>query len=98
MNNVHNVVVVEQQREPANFGFVAALLLAGMVALLVQYFWHIVIVVGLILTVAVVHLLVQDHRLRAREVALRADEQNRLFLQGDPRGVYGDGHEGFEQR
>lgn len=89
MNNVHNTVVVEQQREPIVLGGVAMFLLIGILALIVQFFWQIVIVLGFVLTVFVVWLLWRDQQLRARDIALRADEQNRMVLEGDERGIYG---------
>lgn len=97
MKNVQNVVVV-QQREPVTVGLISMLLLAGVIALIIQYFWYIVILALVGFVSFVFWLLLRDHQLRARSIAVRADEQNRMFLAGDPRGMYGDFDEGLEQR
>lgn len=70
-----------------------ALLLAGLIALVVTV-W-VVIVGSVCVAVAVRMVDRRAERIEARrrllaELAARADEQNRLLMQGDERGVYGE--------
>lgn len=85
-----NVVLVEQ-RESTPVGFVSVMILCGIVALIASYFWQIVIIAGLIFTGSVLWMLFRDQQLRAKELAVRADEQNNQYLMGDERGVFGEG-------
>lgn len=98
MKSFNNVVIVQQSaREPFNFGFVPMLICVGFLCLIINYFWQIVAVAAVVLVMFVFYLLFRDQQLRRRELAMRADEQNRQFLAGDPRGVYGVCDEGFER-
>jgi len=98
MSSFHNVVVVEQQRDPISIGIGPVLCLIAIIAVVATYFWQILAIAGVLFTGFVLWMLWRDQQLRARDLAVRADEQNRQFLQGDPRGIFGDEHEGFEQR
>ena len=69
-----------------------ALLLAGLIALVVTV-W--VVIVGSVCVAVAVRMVdrraerIEARRRRLAELAARADEQNRLLMQGDERGVYG---------
>lgn len=92
MNTNTNVVVVGQQ--PTNFGAVALFFLIGTVCLIAQYFWCILAVAALVTVGLLAYRAMTLQARRERALAARADRQNRLFLAGDQRGIYGDDHEG----
>lgn len=80
------------------FALVAVLLVLSLV---IEYFWWIVgaLAAGLACfgVYAVISAIVEERRRRrkwhariAAELAARADEQHRLTLQGDERGIYGE--------
>lgn len=83
-------MILIEQRDTTSVGALPVLILCGICAVIVAYFWQIVILAGLVLVGTVVRLLIRDQQLRAEELSVRADEQNRMFLDGDERGVYGD--------
>ena len=92
--NETNVVVINSQRDPINIGFFQVLAFAAFVGLVIAYFWQILVVAivagfGLMLWRSEM-----QHRRRELGLSSRADYQDRLYLEGDPRGIYGDGHEG----
>lgn len=93
-NNI--VVIAERRQEP--FGAVALFVLVGIVALIVAYFWQIVIVLIGLLTVFIFWLLFQDRKMRMAQIKARADQQLQWLAEGDPRGIYGNefSREGFE--
>lgn len=96
MSTNTNVVIVDQNQQ-APFGFVAVMIVCGFVALVLHFFWYIVAVAAIGLTVFVFWLLFQEQQLRSREVSVRAQEQNSQYLAGDPRGIFGDfDHEGLK--
>lgn len=96
MNTNTNVVVVGQGQEPVSIGFVHVMLLCAFVAFVASYFWQIVIIALIGFVGFIFWTLFRDQELRAKELAARADEQNLLYMQGDPRGVYGDPDAGLE--
>ncbi len=93
MSTNTNVVLVEQ-RDTTSVGALPVLILCGICAVIIAYFWQIVIIAGLSLVAFVAWLLFRDQQLRSRELSMRADEQNRMYLAGDERGVFGEqGHQ-----
>lgn len=90
MSTNTQIVVVEQQREPFEFGFVPVMIVCGMVALVVTHFWQIVAVSALILAAVMVLRAMSTQERRERGLRERADRQDRMFAAGDPRGVFGD--------
>lgn len=97
MSTVNNTVIVGQ-RDEVSFGIGPLFCLIAIIAFAVMYFWQIVAIAGVMFVASVLWMLFRDQQLRAQELAVRADEQNQQVLQGDLRGMYGDEHEGFEQR
>lgn len=89
MKQQNNMIVVGQT-QPVGFGAVALFILCGTIAVIAQYFWQIIAFAACVLVIFVFCLLFGDQQLRRRELAMRADEQNRQFLEGDLRGLYGD--------
>ena len=88
--NTTNIVVVQEQREPVTIGFISVLLLAAFVGLVATYFWQI-LACCLVLTVGILAVRAEmRHRRSQQRLSNQADYQNRLYLEGDPRGVYGD--------
>lgn len=88
------MVVDNGQREPISIGFFQVLAFAAFVGLVITYFWQLLAIsiicgFGVMLWRSELQQRRAEHRLRAR-----ADYQDRLFLEGDPRGIYGDGDEG----
>lgn len=98
MKMVQNVVVVQQHDKDIEVGFITLMLLAGVIALVIQYFWAVATVFALIGASVFIYMRLTEQALRSRKLAVDADRQNRQFLQGDPRGMYGDFDEGLEQR
>lgn len=96
VNTNTNVVVVEQQGQPGVIGFFTFMLLAGIVALFIQYWyiWLPVVATGFALWATRQALMLEAQRKRA--LAARADYQHSLFCAGDPRGIYGDDYEGSQ--
>lgn len=88
MSTNTNVVVVERS-ENAPLGFVGVFVILGLICVVVTYFWQIVIFAGLVFVGFVIWLLFRDQQLRNKELSARADEQNRMYLEGDQRGVFG---------
>lgn len=89
VNTNTNVVVVEQQGQPVVIGFFTFMLLAGVVALFIQYWyiWVPVLATGLALWATRRALMLEAQRKQA--LAARADQQTDWLIQGDPRGIYG---------
>lgn len=85
-----NTTVVIDQGQQAPFGLVQVMILCGVFAVIIHYFWQIVAVAAIALTVFIFWLLFRDQKLRSQELLARADEQNRQYLAGDPRGIFGD--------
>lgn len=90
MSTTTNVVVVQGQREPVTIGLVSVLLLAAFVGLVINYFWYILAISLLMFGCFAVWRVESRARRHQHALAARADHQNRLALEGDPRGVYGD--------
>lgn len=96
MSTNTNVVVIDQNQQ-APFGFVSVMIVCGFVALVLHFFWYIVAIAAIGLTGFIFWLLFRDQKLRNMELSVRADEQNSQYLAGDPRGIFGDNHEGSQQ-
>lgn len=90
----NNVVVVEQDRQPVAIGLFAVLLLAAFVGLVIAYFWQILVISGLLLAAVWVSRSFDAQRRREQAICDRADRQDRLYLEGDPRGIFGESYEG----
>lgn len=91
-----NVVVIEQRQTP-EFGFVALMIVCGIVALIIKYFWFILAGAALAVVLMLVWKSSQQLVARDRRLAAQAELQNRQVHTGDPRGTYGDFDEAHRQ-
>ena len=92
----NQVVVIQQQKlDPISFGFVPVMILCGVVALVITYFWQILFVTLAVGGIYLAHRWIQVKRQADQELADRAVTQNQMFLAGDVRGTVGvfDGEE-----
>lgn len=89
------VVVINQQADPVSFGFIPVMILCGVFALIITYFWQVLFVSALILAASLLWRAMAMERRRAEALRTNADRQDRMYLAGDERGVFG---EGFESR
>lgn len=85
MSANQNVVIV-QQSQPQAFGFVALMIVCGIVALIIKYFWFILFA-ALILGGLLMY---YRSTLEPRRLAATAELQNKQYLVGDPRGTFGE--------
>ena len=85
-----NVVVVQGQQDPISVGFIPVLLLVGFLGLVITHFWYILAVAVVMFGCLALWRVESRTRRQQHALAARADHQNRLALEGDPRGVYGD--------
>jgi hypothetical protein len=89
----NNQVVVVNQGDEMSFGFVPLMVVCGVVALIINYFWPILIVSSLLVAASLLWRASILERRRAAVLAARAERQDRQFLAGDERGVFGEGLE-----
>ena len=98
MKVTNHYVIVGAQPQPTNLGIGAVFGFLALIALIATYFWQIFLIVVAVGVCLIAWLLLSDSRLKRDALAYDADRQNRLFIAGDPRGIYGDDYEGSEQR
>ena len=90
MSTNTNVVVIEGQREPTSITFGVVVVAIIFFGLVINYFWHILAILGLVFICLAVWRAESRTRRQQHALAARADHQNSQFLAGDPRGIYGD--------
>lgn len=94
MNDNTQVVIVDQS-EQMPFGLVSLLIICGFVALAIEYFWQLIAIAFIVYVAVHVYRRFKAEDARQRQLLADAELQNRQFIAGDPRGIYGDfDHEG----
>lgn len=89
------IVVIGQQQEPAEFGFVPLMIVCGVVALIVSNFWQILTVSAVLLAIFMLWRAVSIERRKENALRARADQQHAMFMATGDLGVR---DEGFGQR
>lgn len=94
VNTNTNVVVVQQCDKDVKIGLVSLMLIAGLIAVVIQFWWQIMIISAVFTALVWSFMRWREQALQQVELAARADQQHQWLMENDPRGIYGDSHEG----